>query len=42
VTCSSRLIKMVIGPIVFLTVVSGIAQAGDMRKVGRIGLKALL
>jgi aerobic C4-dicarboxylate transport protein len=37
-----RLIKMVIGPIVFLTVVSGIAQAGDMRKVGRIGLKALL
>ncbi|HEY1412008.1 MAG TPA: cation:dicarboxylase symporter family transporter, partial [Rhodopila sp.] len=37
-----RLIKMVIGPIVFLTVVAGIAQAGDMRKVGRIGLKALL
>jgi aerobic C4-dicarboxylate transport protein len=37
-----RLIKMVIGPIVFLTVVAGIAQAGDMRKVGRIGIKALL
>ena len=37
-----RLIKMVIGPIVFLTVVAGIAQAGDMRKVGRIGVKALV
>ena len=37
-----RLIKTVIGPIVFLTVVSGIAPAGNMRKIGRIGLKSLL
>ncbi len=37
-----RLIRMVIGPVVFLTVVSGIAHAGDMRRVGRIGVKALV
>jgi len=37
-----RLIRMVIGPVVFLTVVSGIADAGDMRRVGRIGIKALV
>lgn len=37
-----RLIKMVIAPIIFLTVVSGIAGIGDMRKLGRVGLKALL
>lgn len=36
------LIKMLIGPIVFCTVVLGIAGAGDMQKVGRIGGKALL
>ena len=36
------LIKLVIGPIVFLIVSTGIAQVGDMRKVGRIGLKALI
>jgi len=36
------LIKLVIGPIVFLIVSTGIAQVGDMRKVGRIGLKALV
>lgn len=36
------LIKMLIGPIIFCTVVTGIAGAGDMRKVGRIGAKALL
>jgi aerobic C4-dicarboxylate transport protein len=37
-----RLIKMVIAPIVFFTVVNGIANMGDMKKVGRIGGKALL
>ncbi|HEY0526636.1 MAG TPA: C4-dicarboxylate transporter DctA [Stellaceae bacterium] len=37
-----RLIRMAIGPIVFLTVVTGISHAGDMRKVGRVGLKALI
>jgi aerobic C4-dicarboxylate transport protein len=37
-----KLIKMVIGPIIFCTVVSGIAGMGDMKKVGRVGGKALL
>jgi aerobic C4-dicarboxylate transport protein len=37
-----RLIKMVIGPIVFLTIVVGIASMGDLKKVGRVGGKALL
>ncbi|MCR8643542.1 dicarboxylate/amino acid:cation symporter [Paenibacillus sp. N1-5-1-14] len=37
-----KLIKMVIAPIVFLTIVHGIASMGDMKKVGRIGGKALL
>lgn len=37
-----RLIKMVIAPLVFATVVSGIAGTGDAKTVGRIGGKALL
>jgi aerobic C4-dicarboxylate transport protein len=37
-----KTIKMLISPIVFLTVVHGIASLGDMRKAGRIGLKALV
>ena len=37
-----NLVKMLIGPIVFLTVVLGIAGAGDMRKVGRVGVKTLV
>lgn len=37
-----KLIKMVIGPIVFLTVVTGISSIGDMKKVGKVGLKALI
>lgn len=36
------LIKMLIAPIVFSTVVGGIASVGDLRKVGRVGLKALI
>jgi aerobic C4-dicarboxylate transport protein len=36
------LIKMTITPLIFLVVVTGIAQVGDMRAVGRIGLKAFL
>jgi aerobic C4-dicarboxylate transport protein len=36
------LIKMIIGPIIFCTVVQGIATTGDMKKVGRVGGKALL
>src|SRR5215510_4786691 len=35
-------IKMVIGPIIFCTVVHGIAGMQDMKKVGRVGLKALI
>lgn len=37
-----RLIKMVIAPIVFTTIVVGIASMGDLKKVGRIGLKAIV
>ncbi len=37
-----KLIKMMIGLVVFCTVVSGIAGMGDMKKVGRVGGKALL
>ncbi len=37
-----KLIKMVIGPIIFLTVVTGISSIGDMRKVGKVGLKAII
>jgi len=36
------LVKMLIGPIIFCTVVLGIAGAGDMKKVGRVGVKALV
>src|SRR5258708_33491042 len=35
-------IKMIITPIILLTVVSGIAGAESLRRVGRVGLKALL
>jgi aerobic C4-dicarboxylate transport protein len=37
-----KLIKMVIAPIIFCTVASGIAHMNDARKVGRVGLKALV
>lgn len=36
-----RLIKMIIAPLVFSTLVVGIARMGDAREVGRIGVKAL-
>lgn len=36
-----KLIKMLIGPIIFFTVVAGIAGMGDLKKIGRIGFKAL-
>ncbi len=35
-------IKMLIGPIIFCTVVHGIAGMDDMKKVGRVGLKAIV
>ncbi len=37
-----RLVKMLIAPIVFVTVVSGIAKMGDLKKVGRVGLKGII
>jgi aerobic C4-dicarboxylate transport protein len=37
-----KLIKMVIAPLVFGVVVHGIVGAGDLRKVGRVGLKAVV
>src|SRR5881392_1801785 len=37
-----KLIKVLITPIVFCVVVLGIAGAGDLKKVGRVGLKALI
>lgn len=37
-----KLIKMLIAPIIFFTVVHGIAGMEDMKKVGRVGLKALI
>ncbi len=37
-----NMIKMVIAPIIFFTIVLGIASMGDMKKVGRVGGKALL
>ena len=36
------LVRMLIGPIVFLTVVLGISGAGDLKKVGRVGVKSLV
>lgn len=37
-----KLVKMVIGPIIFLTIVLGIANIADIRKIGRVGGKAFL
>jgi aerobic C4-dicarboxylate transport protein len=37
-----NLIKMMIAPIIFCTVVHGIASMSDMKKVGRVGVKALI
>ena|SRR5579872_3806376 len=37
-----KLIRMLLGPIVFLTVVLGVAKMGDVKRVGRVGLKAIV
>jgi len=37
-----KLIRMMIAPVIFSTVVTGIAGIGDMKKLGRVGVKALL
>ncbi len=36
------LVKMLISPIIFCTVVLGIVNGGDMKKVGRVGVKAIV
>jgi aerobic C4-dicarboxylate transport protein len=37
-----KLIKMLIGPVVFCVVVGGICGAGELKKVGRVGIKAVV
>ncbi|WP_428667261.1 dicarboxylate/amino acid:cation symporter [Runella sp.] len=37
-----KLIKMIVGPLVFCTLVVGVAKLGDFKVVGRIGIKTLL
>src|SRR3954465_14402759 len=37
-----KLVRMLIAPIIFTTVVVGIAQTGAVREIGRIGVRALL
>jgi aerobic C4-dicarboxylate transport protein len=37
-----KLISMIVAPIVFCVVVHGIAGAGSLRKVGRVGIKAIV
>ncbi|MBC7667709.1 MAG: dicarboxylate/amino acid:cation symporter [Gemmatimonadaceae bacterium] len=37
-----KLIKLVIAPVIFLTVAGGIARMGDIKAFGRVGVKALL
>jgi proton glutamate symport protein len=37
-----RLIKMIIAPLVFSTLVAGVAGTGDLKSMGRIGLKAII
>jgi aerobic C4-dicarboxylate transport protein len=37
-----NLVKMIVTPVIFLTIVIGIAGAGSLRRVGRVGVKALV
>lgn len=37
-----KLVKMIIAPVIFLTVVAGMAQMRDLRHLGRLGLKSLI
>src|SRR5256885_9836013 len=36
------LVRMIIGPVIFLTVVHGVAAMNDMKRVGRVALKAIV
>ena len=37
-----KLVRMIVGPIIFCTVVGGIAGAGSLKGIGRIGLATLI
>jgi aerobic C4-dicarboxylate transport protein len=37
-----NMIKMIISPVIFISIVLGIASAGDLSKVGKVGLKGLI
>ena len=37
-----NLVRMVIAPVIFLTIVGGVAHTTDLKRVGRVGLKALV
>jgi aerobic C4-dicarboxylate transport protein len=37
-----KLVRMLVTPIIFLTVIGGIASMGDTRKLGRVGIKAIV
>ncbi|WP_436411675.1 cation:dicarboxylate symporter family transporter [Variovorax ginsengisoli] len=37
-----KLIKMLLAPVIFATIVVGIARMGDLKEVGKVGAKALL
>ncbi len=37
-----KLIRMLIAPVIFFTIVLGIAGVGDLKRLGRVGLKAIL
>jgi len=37
-----KLIRMMVAPVVFFTVVTGIAKVGDLRRLGRVGLKSIV
>jgi len=37
-----KLVKMMIGPVIFCTIVTGMGEMRDMKKMGRVGLKAIL
>ncbi len=37
-----KAVKMIIAPVIFCTIVHGISSAGDIKRVGRIGVKALI
>src|SRR6266852_1384970 len=37
-----NMIRMIIAPVIFCSIVTGVAGAGSMKKVGRVGVKALI